>query len=57
MSDIRDDVVATMNAVTALTAQVTALTAAVAALTVPDLSGINAKLDTLLADLEPTPQA
>lgn len=56
MSDIADNVIAIQTAVAALTEQVTALTTAVSAIVAPtvDLSGVNAKLDTLLADLNPT---
>lgn len=58
MTDIADNVAATLAAVTALTPQVTALTAAVAAITPQppvDLTGINTKLDTIIADLNTTP--
>ncbi|OWK42216.1 hypothetical protein [Fimbriiglobus ruber] len=57
MADIADNVLATLAAVQTLTEQVTALTTAVSAIATPtiDLSGVNAKLDALLANDQPTP--
>lgn len=59
MSDIADNVLATLDAVNSLAAQVNALAAAVSAITpvAVDLSEVNGKLDVIIADLNPTPVA
>lgn len=60
MTDIADNVVTILNSVNSLTTQVQALATAIAAIpgvTPVDLSGVNAKLDTIIADLTPTPPA
>ena len=57
MTDIADNVIANGAKLDTLITAVTDLTAAIKAIAAPtvDLSGVNAKLDTLIADMSPTP--